>query len=95
MATVFEVWGFGKIVAAGPDSGINYIDRLSKAMNTQAAARGIAAHVPSDALDMSRDVILDECGADEWRIEQGTLYATFGGLSVDELIKKHRDPFQS
>ncbi|MCK0441255.1 hypothetical protein MUG78_17795 [Gordonia alkaliphila] len=94
MATMFEVWGFGNVVAAGPED--DYLARMQTGLAAGAADRGIDATEPSDALDMARDIILtDWIGADDWKIVDGTLYVTYGGIgiSLDALIAEHADPF--
>lgn len=83
--TIQQVWGFGNVEAVEAD-----IPGFLIALNAAATSRGIASHLPSDALDLSRDSILDEAaqsvGAD-WHIAPGvplsTLRLARTGLSVD------------
>lgn len=94
MATVYDVWGFGKIIAAGPEVGANYIGRVQEAMNAGATDRGIAAHVPSDQLDMSRDLILEEFLGGDWLIDSGTLYVSYiPGVTAAQVRDRDPSPF--
>ena len=72
MSTVREVWGFGEVLSVEVD-----VADFCRAMNRAATERGIAPNVPSDALDLSRDVMLDEAAASlgaDWSITpDGTL----------------------
>ena len=65
--TVLSVWGFSDVLSVDAD-----ISDFMKALNA-AESRGIKAHLPSDALDLSRDLMIDEAahqlGAD-WSIAQ-------------------------
>lgn len=84
--TIQEVWGFGRTIAVNAD-----IASFLQAMHRAAVSRGIlATHLPSDALDLSRDIILDEAAAAlgvTWAIVPGeplsTLRLARRGLSVD------------
>lgn len=95
MATVYDVWGFGRIIAAGPEDGTDYIARVQKAMSAGAQDRGIAAHIPSDQLDMSRDLILDDfLGAADWLIDSGTLYVSYvPGVPAAQVRDNNPSPF--
>lgn len=71
MATMQEVWGFGRIAAVTTDEDADTIGRFCKALDRAAKERHIAPHVPSDALDMSRDVMVDEAARSldmQWEI---------------------------
>ncbi|MEB3023051.1 MULTISPECIES: hypothetical protein [Mycolicibacter] len=93
MTTVYDVWGFGKIVAAGADPNGDYVARVQKAMAAGAADRGISPSEPSDALDASRNIILDEFLGGEWQIDSGTLYVAYDGFPLQTLITEHASPF--
>lgn len=63
--TLRDVWGFSTVHAAMPEDPTNpsrdYVADFMKAANEAARERGITRlNVPSDALDQSRDLILDE-----------------------------------
>lgn len=80
MATVLDVWGFSNILAVEV-----LISDFCKAMNAAAESRSIAANVPSDALDLSRDVMLDEAAASlnaRWALVDSTLRLWRSDLTV-------------
>ncbi len=85
MATVQEVWGFSAYLAVDAEGGTIGPQFLA-AMNEAALDRGITPNVPSDALDMSRDVIMMEAaqrvGAN-FDIVNGTLRIVPTGVTVD------------
>lgn len=93
MATIYDVWGFGKIIAAGADSTVDYLARVQLAMAAGARDRGISPAEPSDALDASRNIILDEYLGGEWQIVAGTLYVAYDGFPLERLISEYADPF--
>ena len=81
MATVKEVWGFSNILAVNIQ-----VSDFCRAMNAAAAARGIAPHVPSDSLDMSRDIMLDEAAQSlgaSWEIVDDTMRVAPRSVRVD------------
>lgn len=86
MSTVQEVWGFSRYLAVDPEGAAPIGPRFLAAMNAGAADRGIAAHVPSDALDASRLIIMSEAaqqvGAD-FEIVDDTLRLAPTGVTVD------------
>lgn len=80
MATVLDVWGFSGILAVEVP-----IDSFTRAMDRTARDRGIAPHIPSDALDLSRDIMLDEAAAAlnaQWEIVGTTLRLWRSDLTV-------------
>lgn len=88
MTQIIDVWGFGKIVAVGPEGSAS-IDDISRGMDFHARDRGIDPSQPSDALDMSRDIVLDDAvhgaGADAWEIRDDVLYVATG-LGIEQAI---------
>lgn len=84
MSTVKEVWGFSHYLAVDLDGTLG--DRFLAAMNAEALDRGITPNVPSDALDASRNVIMDDAarkvGA-EWSIVDDTLRVCPRNVTVD------------
>lgn len=88
MATVLEVWGFKKILIGGPEGAGKTVDEIAAAMSFEAKDRGIDPEQESDALDLSRDVILmDAIGPKgDWRIVDETLYVVYGGMELEQLI---------
>jgi hypothetical protein len=91
--TAQDVWGFGSILIAAPedDNAGENVQRFSATLNLVAAEEyGIKEfHFPQDAIDQSRDLIIDEAarrlGIDEWHIENGTL------LLIDHRLMGWRD----
>ena len=94
MANMIDVWGFesivtGGIAAPGPD-------QVMVALNAGARDRGISNTThPSDALDASRDVIIDDVvhgvigglrRGDHWSVDNGTLYIVWDGLPLGSII---------
>lgn len=80
MTTVKDVWGFSESLAVNAD-----INEFFKHVNDAAKDRGIDAHVPSDALDMSRDIILDEAAQKlglEWEIVDDTIRLWPAGVTI-------------
>lgn len=80
MATVQDVWGFTWITGVDTD-----IADFCQAMNAAAESRSIAPNVPSDALDVSRDLMLDEAAQSlnaYWAIEGKELRVWPRGLTV-------------
>lgn len=66
MATAQDVWGFSTTLMVNVN-----VNAFMRSANEAALSRGIRPHKPSDALDMSRDVILDEAAQahnSQWRI---------------------------
>lgn len=81
MATADEILGFGDALAINFD-----VNDFLKEVNTAASERGIILNEPSDALDMSRDVILDEAAARcsvRWEIIDRTMCLTPTSLRFD------------
>lgn len=93
MADMNAVWGFNRIVTGGLT--VPGTDQVLAALNAGAADRGIVdANRPSDALDASRDVIIDDVvhgivgglrRADDWAIENDTLYIVWDGMPLEQL----------
>lgn len=89
MSTVKDVWGFSTMEIAKPDTDTT--DRIAEfctAMNAAALDRGIKPNVPSDALDLSRDICLDEAAQSlglEWEIVGDTLRAWPVGVTIQWL----------
>lgn len=75
--------GFHSIVIAGPERD-DYLTPFIERMKEAAKGRGISLDEPSDALDASRDVIIDHAaqGAD-WDIMGNVLYVAYPGASLD------------
>lgn len=66
MATAKDVWGFSTTLMVNVD-----VNNFMRTANGKAVARGIRPHVPSDAMDLSRDIILDEAAQEHrssWEI---------------------------
>jgi len=66
MATAQEVWGFSTTLMVNMS-----VNHFMRSVNGAAVDRGINPRVPSDALDLSRDLILDEAAAEhnmQWEI---------------------------
>lgn len=81
MSTVQEVWGFSDILAVNVE-----VSDFCKAMNAAAVSRNIAPNVPSDALDLSRDIMLDEAAQSlgaECEIVDTTLRVWPKGVTLD------------
>jgi hypothetical protein len=93
MADISDVWGFKRIVTGGLTTPGP--DQVLAALSVGAADRGITeTNRPSDALDASRDVIIDDVvfgivgglrRANDWIIENDTLYIVWDGMSLDQL----------
>lgn len=85
MATTQEVWGFGTIEVAKPSTDTtDRVAEFCRNLNAAAASRSIEPNVPSDALDMSRDIMLDEAAhamGYTWRLWRSTT----GGLDTLRL----------
>ena len=75
--------GFHSIVIAGPERD-DYLTPFIERMQKTAKERGISLDEPSNALDASRDVIIDHAaqGAD-WDIMGDVLYVAYPGASLD------------
>lgn len=82
-----DILGFASIVVAGMDAGHDYPKLVLAGINSAAEDLSITLDEPSDALDMSRDLILDEAvGRDgQWEIHEEVLYVGFGGLSPKQV----------
>lgn len=81
MSTIEEVWGFSEIVAVNVE-----VSDFCKAMNAAAESRNIAPNVPSDALDLSRDIMLDEAAQSlrsEWEVVGNTIRVWPNGVTLD------------
>lgn len=81
MSTVKDAWGFSESLAVNAD-----VNEFFKAANAAALDRGIKPNEPSDALDLSRDVILDEAAQRlglEWEIVEDTIRLWPRGLTLD------------
>ncbi|WP_301850429.1 hypothetical protein [Rhodococcus pyridinivorans] len=94
MATYKEVWGFNTITTGG-FPGVPTDAQVWTALADGARERGIDPTQPSDALDASRDVIVDDvlrgvvgdlrrCG--DWVIQGDTLFAVWDGMPLESLI---------
>lgn len=86
-ATMQEAWGFSTLTTATPDGSFEDVSsRFCKALGEAAKSRGIATHIPSDALDMSRDVMLDEAAQSigmQWQIVGDTLRLWPVGVTIE------------
>lgn len=87
--TAQEVYGFSSIVAAGRDEDRDFIRDILDGITAAAAERGIPITEPSDALDLSRDIILDEAVGvtGNWTIQDGTLFVAYDDVVLRALIK--------
>lgn len=58
---VLDVWGFSRVLAVTDSTDTRDLPNMfAQAFSREAESRGISPSVPSDALDMSRDLILDD-----------------------------------
>lgn len=58
---ILDVWGFSRVLAVTVSTDTRDLPNLfAQAFSREAKARGIDSSKPSDALDMSRDLILDD-----------------------------------
>lgn len=102
--TAKQVWGFTHVYAAMPADPSrpdhDYVQEFMGALNRAAAERGVARlDAPSDALDVSRDLIIDEAakalGA-VWAQRGDDLLVTHTALvdavDWDDLLARHRVP---
>lgn len=90
-----DVWGFNRISLGSPADPAVSVKAVVEALAVGAQDRGIDSSRPSDALDTSRDVIIDDVifgvigglprGTD-WKIDNDTLYAVWGGMTLETLI---------
>lgn len=81
MTTVQDVWGFSESLSVNTD-----VNQFFAAMNAAALDRGIKPNEPSDALDMSRDVILDDAAQKlgvQWEIVENTIRLWPAGLQIN------------
>lgn len=84
MSTMQEVWGFGSIIAVS--NADDTAGDFCRALNTAAASRSITPNVPSDALDQSRDIMVDEAAHSlgmEWAVVDDTLRLWPVNVTVD------------
>lgn len=80
MSSTKNAWGFSEALTVNVD-----ITAFLKSVNEAALDRGIKPNEPSDALDMSRDVILTEAAQKhdaEWDIVGDTLRVWPSGVTV-------------
>lgn len=97
---IVEVWGFSKIALGGAATagGKNWSPAsFMEALGVGAQDRGIDPNVPSDALDASRDCIIDDVvfgvGSDRrpgaaWEIKDDTIYVVSEGMSLESLMEQ-------
>lgn len=81
MSTVKDVWGFSETLTVNID-----VNEFLKSVNAAALDRGIKPNEPSDALDLSRDLILTEAAQShgvEWEIVDDTLRLWPSGLTIN------------
>lgn len=70
--TMQQVWGFSDVLTLNID-----VHDFCKALNEAALSRSITPNVPSDALDLSRDLMITEAAHSLrawWRLDGHTLY---------------------
>jgi hypothetical protein len=83
--SAIDVWGFHSATSmalGGEDPTVAFM----QAANAAARDRGIDPTKPSDALDLSRDCILDDATTAtdyNWQIHAGTLYLWSAALGPD------------
>lgn len=82
-----EILGFDSIVVAAVDAGVDYPELVLKGINLAAEDLSVSLDGPSDALDLCRDIILDQAVGrnGQWDIQDGVLYVGFGGLTPEEV----------
>lgn len=83
--------GFSSIVIAAPDGSPLTPAGITEAINVAAADRGIKITAAgSDALDLSRDLVLDEAvassGGGEYRIVSDELWVTVPGVELAQFL---------
>lgn len=81
MTTKLDVWGFSHVLTVETD-----VPEFCKALNREAESRGIRPNVPSDALDLSRDLMLTDAAWKQgalWSIDGDTLRLWRHDLTVD------------
>lgn len=82
-ATMLEVWGFSTILVASPQTTDDLPAKTMDSINNAARERGIHPGQPSDALDLSRDIIIDEALAPApWSIVNNALCVAYGGAPL-------------
>lgn len=83
-----DILGFDKVLAAMPahptDAQHDYVHEFGVALERAAADRGLSLKAPSDALDQSRDLVIDEAAralSAGWEIRDDTLLLTHDSLA--------------
>ncbi|NKS02609.1 hypothetical protein GS528_16705 [Rhodococcus hoagii] len=94
MENINESWGF-RTVKTGTATGSPEPSEVWRALEAGARDRGVDPMVASDALDASRDVIVDDVrhglvgglrACQGWTIENNTLYAVWDGMPLETLV---------
>lgn len=81
MSTMVEVWGFRSVLSVEAS-----VQEFCRALGKAAKERGIPSHLPSDALDASRDLMLDEAAQAvnaTWSIADECLRLAKVGLTIN------------